>query len=491
MAPLGAGKALYLNLTNSEASGQWNNTLPTTSVFTLDTDSNDNGSGNAHIAYSFTSKAGYSKVGTYTGNGGENIVETGFEPAFLLTKSVTATGQWIIWDNKRNPSNRRNSGLFPNTSSVEYAYPDTASGPGGPAFYANGFSFDNNDSDYNGNGITYSYLAIAADGSTSTPTLANSFATETYTGNSGTQSITTGFKPGFVWMKGRNYADAPGLFDSIRGTNFYLATSLTAAQGGQASYNTLTSFDNNGFTLGNDVTERINLSGKTYVSWSWKAGGIPTINTDGAITSIVSANQAAGFSIVKWKTSTSLATVGHGLGYSPELIIGKGINWDSSWPVYVLPVGNNKKMSLNAQPGATTSTIWGNTTPTATTFNQDFTGTANRTSIAYCWRSITGYSKVGSYTGTGNAGQIIPTGFSPSWVLIKSTVGDDNWRIFDTTRGITSGGILEPNSSASENTSNAPGIAMTGTSFEITSGGVSIGLNANNNLYIYLAIKEN
>ena len=480
-ATAGLGKYLQLDQADALTSDAYFFSAINDSTFTTAW----SGTNYKYINYCFTSKPGFSKVGSYTGNGSTNgpMVNTGFEPAFVMVKGSSNSGSWLIYDNKRTSNNPRNKQLRADSDIGQ-----TTSSNLSIDFFTNGFQLKGSDTDYNGSGRTFIYLSMAADGTTSTPTLANSFATELYNGNSSNQSITTGFKPGFVWMKGRNYADASGLFDSVRGTNFYLASSETAAQGGQASYNTLTSFDNNGFTLGNDVTERINLSGKTYVSWSWKAGILDTIDTNGTITSLVSANQAAGFSVVKWTTSTSLATVGHGLGAPAELIIGKGINWSSSWPVYVLPVGNDKKMSLNDDPAASTSTIWGNTTPTATTFNQDFTGTANRTSIAYCWRSITGYSKVGSYTGNGTAGHNITTGFAAGFLMIKRTTGAGNWYMFDNKRttGVYSDQLIA-NLAAAEATGTYVSINATGFALNTAASG----LNDNSATFIYLAIKEN
>jgi hypothetical protein len=263
-------------------------------------------------------------------------------------------------------------------------------------------------------------------------TIVNSFNTVIYTGNGGTQSISTvGFKPDLNWTKIRNLAYSHNLTDTIRGTNSQLRSDSTISQTGAADG--ITSFDSNGFTVGS--AGDWNGSSNTYVAWNWKGGGTAVSNTDGAITSSVSANKEAGFSIVKWTTSTSLATVGHGLGAPAELIIGKGINWSSSWPVYALPVGNDKKSSLNTNAAFSASTIWGITTPTATTFNQDFTGTANRTSIAYCWRSIPGYSRVGSYNGTSASGNVQYLGFQPKWIIIKSTnLNGSYWMMFDNKR---------------------------------------------------------
>jgi len=484
--------------------GYFNNTATSATTFTLGSDGFGNYNGDDYIAYCFSNKTGFSKTGSYTGNGGENIVETGFEPAFLLTKSVTTTGGWIIWDNKRTPSNRRNLGLFPATSAVEYAYPDTASGPGGPAFYANGFSFDNNDSDYNGNGITYSYLAIAADGSTSSPTLANSFATETYNGNGSNISITTGFKPDMVWMKARTVAYDPGLVDSVRGKTSMLLTSSGALA--QSRADLIQSYDTNGYTWGSNNKGNAATS---YVSWSWKGNRIPTINTTGTITGLVSANQAAGFSIIKYNGATNATadadnnsgaywSLGHELGATPDLVIVKKINGAGDWYAGGAALGstgvngNHLVLSGTATQGAEPNILWGGPqTFNSTTFGLGAWDIVNRNGdsyIAYCWRSIAGYSKVGTYTGTGGV-NTVSMGFAPSFGLIKRTNSTGSWRLFDTNRGTDKS--ISINSSAAEYDDSSNYLDFTSTGFYFSASQANADINASGGTYVYIAIKEN
>ena len=505
---IGNTKYLRLNSTQGEATAndRWNNTTPTSSVFTIGSDGEVNNNANNYIAYTFASKAGFSKIGSYTGNGGygANIVETGFEPAFLLTKSVSTTGGWIIWDNKRTPSNRRNLGLFPATSAVEYAYPDNASGPGGPAFYTNGFSFNNNDSDYNGNGITYSYLAIAADGSTAAPTLANSFATETYNGNGSNISITTGFKPDMVWMKARTVAYDPGLVDSVRGKTSMLLTSSGALA--QSRADLIQSYDTNGYTWGSNNKGNASTS---YVSWSWKGNRIPTINTTGTITGLVSANQAAGFSIIKYNGATNATadadnnsgaywSLGHELGATPDLVIVKKINGAGDWYAGGAALGstgvngNHLVLSGTATQGAEPNILWGGPqTFNSTTFGLGAWDIVNRNGdsyIAYCWRSIAGYSKVGTYTGTGGV-NTVSMGFAPSFGLIKRTNSTGSWRLFDTNRGTDKS--ISINSSAAEYDDSSNYLDFTSTGFYFSASQANADINASGGTYVYIAIKEN
>ena len=314
------------------------------------------------------------------------------------------------------------------------------------------------------------------------------FRTVIYTGNGGTNPITgVGFKPDLVWAKKRSGADDNVLFDSTRGVQKELVSNSTAAEATKSS--AISSFDADGFTTGNNGA--LNANGSTYVAWCWKAnGGTTSSNTDGNITSTVQTDAAAGFSIVQFTNSSpgSSTTVGHGLGSTPDMILLKRTDGIEDWYVYHTSMGQGEAMRLNQTGGQAAATNLFNPV-NATVFNPSFTGASGQVLIAYCFKNITGYSKFGSYTGDATAGQAIPTGFKPTWVLLKSTVGNDNWRVYDSTRGFTAGGFLEPNTNDAEDTTGAPQIAVSDTGFSITSGGVTQGLNANGNLVTYWAFK--
>ena len=296
------------------------------------------------------------------------------------------------------------------------------------------------------------------------------------------------FKPDLICIKERGGNDRHILIDSIRLKNSQISSNSTAAETTYSS--NLTSFDSNGFTLGS--ASESNGTNDTYVAWCWRAAASNATNNDGTIQSTVRANVEAGFSIVKWTTSSQLDTVGHGLESSPELIIGKGINWASSWPVYALPVGNDKKMSLNDNIAAHTSTIWGDTTPTDTTFKQDFTGTANRTSIAYCFHSVAGYQKVGSYSGGGASNVTVSLGFEPRWIMVKGIANGYNWVIWDQVRKAgtvpyDNDFVLFTNTDVAEKTnSTARGIQFTSTGFVLNQNNILS--NDSGVTYIFLAI---
>jgi hypothetical protein len=485
---IGNTKYLRLNSTQGEATAndRWNNTTPTSSVFTIGSDGEVNNNANNYIAYTFASKAGFSKVGSYTGNGSLTSIVTGFEPSFLMIKRNSGSGSWIMLDDKRDTSNPRTKFLTANTTDAEG---DAASI--NVDFLANGFTVDGNNADIN-NG-TYIYLAFAADGTTSTPTLAKSFAPEIYTGNGGTQSITTEFKPDFTWIKQRSTPNRDHmLFDSVRGPlpnpKILYANLSGIADPGAAEY--LSTFNNNGFTIGN--SNYTGASGKDYVAWSWKAGGIISINTDGSITSLVSANQAAGFSIAKWTANSTTLTAGHGLGVIPDLVILKVTTTTDSWFVNssVLTNQTDRAIRLNETSAEeTNSGFWNNTAPTSTTISVgNGVSVSGQSYIAYSFKSITGYSKVGTYTGNGTAGHNITTGFAAGFLMIKRTSESGNWYMFDNKRTT---GVYSDQLIANTNGSEATGtyVSINATGFALNT--AASGLNDSSAKFIYLAIKEN
>ena len=488
-ATAGLGKYLQLDQADALTSDAYFFSAINDSTFTTAW----SGTNYKYINYCFTSKPGFSKVGSYTGNGSTNgpMVNTGFEPAFVMVKGSSNSGSWIMYDNKRSTTNPRNKQIRADSNIAE-----TTSSNLSIDFFANGFQLKGSDTDYNGSGRTFIYLSMAADGSTATPTLANSFATEIYTGDGGTQSITTGLKPDFVWLKGRNNGNTHILTDSVRGTNSQISSpSSSAATAGAAN---VTAFNANGFSIGD--AGNTNTSSQTYVSWNWKAGGIPSINTDGSITSLVSANQAAGFSVAKWTANATTLTAGHGLGVIPDLVILKVTTTADSWFVNSSALTNqtDKALRLNeTSTEETNSAFWNNTAPTSTTISVgDGISISGQSYIAYCWKSITGYSKVGSYVGGGNVNPVINVGFTPTWLMVKRTNGGSGgWTMVDNKRhpgtpSYVNGNVLYADESlAEQDDDNLRGFVITSTGF--TPNGNYSTTNNSGDTYIYLAIKEN
>lgn len=319
----------------------------------------------------------------------------------------------------------------------------------------------------------------------------DNFAPVTYTGNGSTQSISSlDFQPDFVWVKKRSGGTARDhmVYDSIRGAGYRLRTNQTLAE--SYASNELTSFDTNGFSLGDD--DAVNGSTYPYVAWCWKAGGAAVSNTDGTITSTVSANQDAGFSIVKWAGSDANDTVGHGLSSPPEMIIIKNLDQSTGkWAVYNHTLGNGKTLYLNETAAEETNTFWQNTSPTDSVFyvsGQDTVNGPQGDIIAYCFHSVDGYQKVGSYTGNGSAtGPTITLGFRPRFVMIKQTNGTGAWLIIDSVRSPSNPRqlLLQPQSSEQELN---VGDAMDFNSDGFTLTDTNASRNASGGEYIYLAI---
>jgi hypothetical protein len=269
------------------------------------------------------------------------------------------------------------------------------------------------------------------------------FNTKLYTGTGATRSITgIGFQPDWIWTKGRSGTydtESHKLYDAVRGTTKELRSDVTNAE--STNSGGVTSFDSDGYGLG--AGGGVNGASTEYVSWNWLAGGTPSSNTDGSITSSVSANTTAGFSIVSYTgNGTSGATVGHGLGSTPKMIIARKRNGAENWLVYHEEIGNSDRLLLNTTAAATTDNIW-TSSPTSSVFSihsvDGINGSGN-TYIAYCFAEKKGYSNFGFYKGNGNAnGPFVYTGFKPAFVMIKQTNTTGNWAISDNQRKQDSG----------------------------------------------------
>jgi hypothetical protein len=331
-----------------------------------------------------------------------------------------------------------------------------------------------------------------------TPTIAagNQYMDATlYTGTGSSLSVTNAgsFKPDLVWVKSRSAATDHKLTDSVRGVTKALISDTTGAETTDA--NGLTAFNANGWTLGSDSVYNTNLS--TYVGWQWQAGqGSTSTNTNGSITSTVSVNQTAGFSIVTYTGTGANATVGHGLGVAPQLIIGKKKSAVGDWTVYHVSTGNTSALFLNSSAAIDTSIVyWNNTTPTSSVFSLGTGPNLNAsaaTNVAYCWTPIAGFSQFGSYTGNGSTdGPFIYTGFRPKYVMIKRyDAGTQSWVVMDSSRNTYNQVNLsvEPNTTSAETSIYAYE--------DFLSNGVKLrtsdsAWNGNGNSYIYAAFAEN
>jgi len=268
------------------------------------------------------------------------------------------------------------------------------------------------------------------------------FNTVLYTGDGSTQAITgVGFQSDFTWIKSRETGSDPHqLYDAIRGATESLKSDATDAEITRSTG--LTAFGADGFTVGNNVYHNRNTS--PYVAWNWKAGNA-TLGTgdftQGSIASTCSRNVDAGFSIVSYTGNvTAGATVGHGLSKAPEMIITKSRAGTTGWLVGHSGLPDWTYSLALSTTGAAWSEnpIWNSTAPSATLFTlgSDTFGNSADTRIAYCFHSVDGYSKCGSYTGNGNAdGTFVYTGFRPAFLLVKeSTDAGERWFMFDNKR---------------------------------------------------------
>jgi hypothetical protein len=295
------------------------------------------------------------------------------------------------------------------------------------------------------------------------------FNTLLYTGTGGSgQSLTgVGFQPDMMFLKRRDAGSTGwGAMDVVRGAEASSSLSkltpnaATAEESSGDTYDVI-SFDSDGFTVGEGYNLNVNVSSGTYATWNWKAGGTAASNTDGTITSSVSANTTAGFSIVSYTGEDNAGdTVGHGLTQTPELIIVKDLTSAEDWQVYDVTGGPTKYIQLNDTGDyATDTTRWNDTAPSASVFSL---GTSDKVNddgdnyIAYCFHSVEGYSKVGSYEGNGNLdGAFVYTGFRPAFVMTKSVDSTSDWQMFDNKRAgyNVDNYELEANDSAAEDTS--------------------------------------
>ncbi len=489
----------YLQLQTTGAKGSsvnvWNGTAPDATKVTLGA---WNLQGDDYIMYAFKNVDGFSKFGSYTGTGGNLIVETGFEPAFLMVKRTDAANyDWYILDNKRNPVDYRNTILRANSTDADAT---VTNGDIDVKFLSNGFAFDDiptSSGGFNASGGTYIYMAFAADPDTEAPTVANSFSTVTYDGNGGTQSIDgLGFAPNLVWIKQRGGGTWHNIQDTINGATKHLYTNATNAL--DTTSNGLTSFDSDGFTLGGG--NGFNGSGQNMVAWAWKADdNEPTINTEGSIDSLVSANANAGFSIVKYEgNGTSGATIGHGLSAAPDMVIAKGLSGSAtSWWVQHTSLTSGYVLELNGTAAeANWTSPYNNTAASSTvvTLGNGDTNRSGETQILYCFHSVSGYSKFGSYTGNGTSQSITGLGFQPDFVLVKSTNATGVWFLWDSVR-LSSGDHtgLYANDPRAET-------VWPSSQFDIVSTGFTVGRINNNDgydnnnsgvTYIYMAFKIN
>ena len=324
------------------------------------------------------------------------------------------------------------------------------------------------------------------------------FNTVLYTGNGSTQSITgVGFKPDLVWLKQRSASTYfHRLQDAVRGAGKTIFSNSTNAEGdfGTGTDGSIRTFDTDGFSIGSEAGT--NTNAVTHVAWNWLGANTTVSNTAGSITSTVSANTTSGFSIVSYTgNGTNGATVGHGLGAVPKIIIYKERSEARNWYVFTSVIdGSYDNLYLNLTDAKTDRTI---TLPTSSLFSLSTSNEHNASSqtyIAYCFAEVKGYSKFGSYTGNGSDdGTFVYTGFKPAFVLVKRTDSTGYWYLWDSARRTYNynGSTLFPNDTSAESsyTPSNPVVDFLSNGFKLR--GSYPEVNASGGTIIYMAFAEN
>jgi hypothetical protein len=328
------------------------------------------------------------------------------------------------------------------------------------------------------------------------------FHTQLYTGDgASTNAITNDanagdFQPDWIWIKRRDGADNHHVFDTSRGITKELNTNGTGAEG--SGTNLVKSSDTDGFTLGDNGG--VNGSSETYVAWQWKANGGTTTTNDasstgvGSLDSVYQANTTAGFSIITYTGTGSNATIAHGLGSAPTMLIVKNRSSAESWMVGHHKNSNGFQSSVFLDLTAakdTDAVYFNNTAPTSTVISIGTNTKINHASenhVMYAFAEIQGYSKFGSYTGNGNVdGPFVYTGFSPAWVMVKRFDSGNNWHLHDSKRVPynSNNKTLYPNLDNVEQTED---FDMLSNGFKLRESGG--GYNASGGTYIYMAFAE-
>ena len=331
------------------------------------------------------------------------------------------------------------------------------------------------------------------------------FQTLLYTGNGSNNRAlvndgNSDLQPDWIWFKERNSTSVHQLLDSSRGVNKALSSN---DNGAEETYAYLSSFDSDGFTF-DQSDGSTNENNNTFVAWQWKANGGTTTDVSASgsgdtqiIASTHQANTEAGFSIVTFTApnigSGNNYTVSHGLGAVPEVIILKSRNVTGNWHVYHQATGPNGVLFLNKTDAFYDNIYFADTTPSSTVFTVGARTSLDpdHTAVAYCFRSIKGYSKTGSYVGNGNVnGPFVHLGFKPNWLMVKSTTSTEHWNIpVFTSDANGTVNTLSPNLTNAERTMDQnPAIDFLSNGFKIRTSDSNY--NNDGQTFIYMAFAE-
>ena len=321
------------------------------------------------------------------------------------------------------------------------------------------------------------------------------FQSTLYTGNGSTQSINQSgnstFQPDWVWIKNRDAADSHIWTDAVRGATKIMESNDADAE--VTDDDTLTGFESDGFALGDD--DKVNTNTENYVAWQWKANGAGSSNEDGTInTTATSVNTTTGVSISTYTGTGSNATVGHGLGVVPKMVIAKRRNSSESWRVWhnALTDGSYFLNLENTDGQASVAAIWNSTAPTSSVVSVGTNASVNGSSdthVMYAFADIEGFSKFGTYTGNNSTdGAFVYTGFKPAFLMFKVISTTDSWQVYDTARQDFNvfGRSLTPNADAVESSFSAR-VDLLSNGFKARSTNTAIN---GSQTYIYMAYAE-
>jgi len=464
---------LSLNLTNAvtDDSQAWNNTAPTTSVFTVGSDSKTNASGGTYVAYLFAHDAGgfgdagtdsVVSCGSYTGNTTTPpFVNCGFEPQWVLVRAATTGSDWLILDNMR--------GVFTGSADEPFFEANTSGAESTNvrlAFNATGFTPEGGGTATSADGETHIYIAIRR-GPMKTPTVGTEVFHAKVARDASSTTVPSYSAPFNVDLAFSRFR--------IDGQENYIGSRL---QGLRKMDTTVTSAESASTDFAFDYqTGWGNIGGASsnFISWMFR--------------------RAPGFFDVVCYTGTSVArTVTHNLAAVPELMIVKDRTASASWVAYSASTGPSICGSLNSTSDFFNvgTAYFNSTVPTSSLVTIGANGTVNASGnnyVAYLFATLAGVSKVGSYTGTGTT-LSIDCGFTAGarFVLIKRTDSSGDWYVWDTARGIISGNdpYLLLNSTAAEVT-NTDYIDPLSSGFQISSTAPAA-INASGGSFIFLAI---
>ena len=410
----------------------------------------NNTGGGSYSMYSGITASFTQSGGEVAGQANKNILGSHFIKTFSATSGTSRTNEGTGFSSFQIDLDARVMRGYYKGSLVltDTSIPDATTTDFAPYVHSTNGSWM--DATINFGQVAFNYPALAAGyrilASNAVPSTSirpqRHFDTVLYTGNGSTgQSITSlEFQPDLVWCKSRSNSRNHVMTDSVRGRAKGSYPDADNAEFTDDAGRGLVSFNANGFTVGNPQNASShNNNGETIVAWCWKAGGAAVSNSDGSITSSVSANQEAGFSIVTFTGTGSAATVGHGLSKAPDFVITKRRNASQSWFTHHKDLSNGHYVRLddtNAQGGDTN--VYPNNMSTANTFavgGDDGVNGNGSTYVSYCWSEIPGYSIFGKYTGNGSAdGPFVYTGFRPAFVLYKAITFTKGWGLADSTR---------------------------------------------------------